>query len=357
VLVDDHPLWRETLRKVIERNAIGAVVAEASDGDEAIKVVLATRPDLVVMDMALPTVGGVEATARIRAELPETRVLVLSSFEDRSSVLDAVRAGAAGYLLKTAGAKEVADAVRRVADGELVFPPKLANVVLEEFRRLAGAGAPPAARALVVASDSVIHLEGLTQVLEKEGFDVIGTARDVDELESVLKDGAPDALILDFHAEPDRGIRAAARVREAHGDLPVLVLSQDGGSASAFELLSNWETGVGFLMRDRVANVDELCDSIQRVASGGSVIDPEIVDRLVGRSDRPGALTTLTRREREVLALMAEGHSNQGISDRLFLSGKTLEKHVRAIFSKLGLEETTDVHRRVLAVLAYLRSA
>ncbi|MEY2431083.1 MAG: hypothetical protein QOC92_808 [Acidimicrobiaceae bacterium] len=217
LLVDDHPLWRQTLRGVLEHEQVGSVVGEAADGTEAITIAAETNPDVIVMDIDMPGMGGVEATRRILEEGVQARVLVLSSSDERSQVLEAVRAGASGYLLKTARSSEITDGVRRIHAGEVVFPPSLADVVLEAVRR---------------------------------------------------RDPANDA------------------------DVP--------------------------------------------------------------RGRRREPLDDLTPREREALALMAEGRSNQAICARLHVSAKTVEGYIGSIFSKLGLETATDDHRRVLAVITYL---
>jgi DNA-binding NarL/FixJ family response regulator len=216
MLVDDHPMWRGTLRTILTHAKVGKVVGEASDGAEAVELARTTAPDVVVMDVNLPEMDGIEATRRLLADRSDVKVLVLASSDERAQVIESVRAGASGYVLKTAEPDEVVDAVRRVAAGELVFPSSVANAVLEELRR--GATTEP---------------------------------------------------------EPEQKARA---------------------------------------------------------------------------------LDSLTPREREVLALMAEGHSNQAIMEQLFLGAKTVEAHVRSIFSKLGLEPAADVHRRVRAVIEYLRS-
>lgn len=355
VIVDDHPLWRETLRKVLERSG-AEVVAEAADGPEAVTTVEAHRPDIVVMDMALPTMHGADATRAIVERDPSIKVMVLSSLEDRASVTRAVRAGACGYLLKTAGAREVADAVLRVAAGELVFPHDVADAVLAELRRRSGADeGPREARRILVGGDSAVHREGLARVLEDAGFEVAGSSGDIEELTAIARDGGTDVVVLDFHA--DRGLAATAvqRIRRASEQAGVLVLGSAADARAAFGLVSDLP-GVGYLLRERVADVDELSDALARIAAGGSVIDHEVVTAAFDEPERGRALDELTEREREVLALMAEGRSNQAICDRLFMSVKTLEKHVRSIFSKLGLEATSDDHRRVLAVIAYLRS-
>lgn len=213
MIVDDHPLWRESLRQVLEHKKAATVVAEASSGAEALEIARKVQPDVIVMDMDLPNMNGVEATKQLLAEQPEAKVLFLSALDTREKVIEAIEAGASGYLIKTASPDEIANAVRRVHGGEAVFAPSLAQVVLEELRRL---------------------------------------------------------------------------------------------------------------------------------SAGGT------------RRGKP--LDTLTARERDVMKLMAEGRSNRAIGERLHLSSKTIEAHVASIFTKLGLQEAPDDHRRVLAVVAYLRS-
>ncbi|MGH9194480.1 MAG: type II toxin-antitoxin system prevent-host-death family antitoxin [Acidimicrobiia bacterium] len=208
LLVDDHPMWRQTLRKVLEHNRLGKVVAEASDGTEAVEVAKKSKPDVVIMDIELPVMGGIDATIELVKLLPELKVLVLSASDEKSEVLGAIRAGATGYLLKTSIPSEVAEAVKRVLKGELVLPSSLASVVVKELTH----------------------------------------------------------------------------------------------------------------------------------------------------PSKQSPLEDLTEREREVLALMAEGRSNQAISEKLVLTPKTVEAHVRSIFMKLGLAPAADDHRRVLAVLTHLRS-
>ena len=356
MLVDDHPLWRDTLRKVIESRGVGHVVAEASDGAEAVDTASSFKPDVVVMDMALPTMSGAEATRRIRVLLPDVRVLVLSSFEAKASVLDALRSGASGYLLKTAGAHEVADAIDRVAQGELVFPRRLANVVLEEFQRLSDAASRRDPRWIALLSDSPVHREGLARILKEGGFEVRGTGGSVRELEDMARTDPPDVWILDFHTSFEKGIHEASLLRMVNPEIRVLVLCQSGASSSALALVSEGAGGIGLLVRDRITDIDHLADAIRRVAAGESVVDPAVVDSVVQRSVGSPGVGDLTAREREVLGLMAEGRSNQAISEGLYLSAKTLEKHIRSIFTKLGLEETADAHRRVQAVIAYLKA-
>jgi DNA-binding NarL/FixJ family response regulator len=188
---------------------------------------------------------------------------------------------------------------------------------------------------------------------------VVAQANDAAELLRAVEARDLDVCVVDIRMPPthtDEGLRAALAIREAHPDIGVLVLSQFLESSYAMRLLSGGAKGVGYLLKDRVADVDALTEAVRRVAAGGSVIDPEVVARLVGRAREANPLDALSDREREVMALMAEGRSNQAIEHRLFLSPKTVEAHVRSIFTKLGLEPAPDDHRRVLAVLTYLRS-
>ena len=211
---------------------------------------------------------------------------------------------------------------------------------------------------VVIADDSVLLREGLARLLEDAGFEVVGQAGDGEDL--VRKVGAhkPDAAVVDLRMPPthtDEGLRAAKRIRERQPGTGVLVLSQYAEEEYATELLGDGAEGVGYLLKDRVADVDGFADAVRRVAEGGSALDPEIVQLMLGRR-RDEPLEELTAREREVLALMAEGRSNQAIAEDLVITERAVEKHVTSIFSKLGLPSTGETHRRVLAVLAYLRS-
>ena len=212
---------------------------------------------------------------------------------------------------------------------------------------------------LVLADDSVLLREGLAQVLANAGFDVVGQAGDADELLRMVSEERPDVAIVDIRMPPthsEEGIEAAKSIKLKYEGVAVLVLSQYLETAYAMKVISEGSGGLGYLLKDRVTNTEQLEDAIRRVAAGETVVDPEIVRRLVQRQRDPGPLEDLTDREREVLAEMAEGRSNHGISERLFLSERTVETHVASIFSKIGLAPTADDHRRVLAVVAYLRS-
>jgi DNA-binding NarL/FixJ family response regulator len=211
---------------------------------------------------------------------------------------------------------------------------------------------------VVIAEDSALLRAGLVRLLEDAGLEVVAQAGDAEDLLRKVRAHKPDVAITDIRMPPshtDEGLRAALVIR---GELPetgVLVLSQYVDEAYAFELLSGSTEGVGYLLKDRVADVDALLEGVRRVAAGGSALDPEVVTHLLGRRRRDDPLDALTAREREVLALMAEGRSNRAIAAELVVTERAVEKHVTSIFSKLGLPASTADHRRVLAVLAYLR--
>jgi DNA-binding NarL/FixJ family response regulator len=213
---------------------------------------------------------------------------------------------------------------------------------------------------VVIADDSVLLREGVSRLLAEAGFEVVGQAGDAEELLREVEDKAPDVAIVDIRMPPthtDEGLQAARELRSRHPELGVLVLSQYVRPSYAFELLADDARGVGYLLKDRVSDLHEFSDAVRRVGEGGSVLDPSVVSQLVGRR-RQGhdALEELSDREREVLGLMAEGRSNRAIAERLFITERTVEKHVKGIFTKLRIPARADDHRRVLAVLAYLGS-
>jgi len=212
---------------------------------------------------------------------------------------------------------------------------------------------------IVIGDDSVLLREGIARLLTEAGFEVVGQAGDAATLIAAVKAQHPDVAIVDIRMPPthtDEGLRAAEAIRTEHGNgIGILVLSQYVETTYALKLVTEGAGGMGYLLKDRVSDLEEFSDAIKRVAKGGSVIDPEVVAQLVGRRRARVPLDDLTDREREVLALMAEGRSNQAICDRLFLAPKTVEAHIANIFSKLELLPAPDDHRRVLAVLAHLR--
>jgi DNA-binding NarL/FixJ family response regulator len=212
---------------------------------------------------------------------------------------------------------------------------------------------------VVVAEDSVLFREGLVRLLEEAGVEVAAQARDAQELRTSVEREQPDVAIVDVRMPPthtDEGTKVAKELKNERPELGVLVLSQIVESVHALDLFSDHPEGFGYLLKDRVLNVDEFLEAVRRVADGGTVIDPEVVGQLMGRRRERDPLEELTPREREVLGLMAEGLSNRGICDRLVLSPKTIETHVNSIFMKLNLPPAPDDHRRVLAVLTFLRS-
>jgi len=212
---------------------------------------------------------------------------------------------------------------------------------------------------LVIADDSALLRESLAQALQSMDFEVVAQAGDGTQLLAAVDQHQPDAVIVDIRMPPthrEEGIEAARKIRAGHPAVGVLVLSQYLQTAYAMRVLEDADGHVGYLLKDRVSNLDQLADAIRRVAGGGTVVDTEIVRRLVGRRRERSSLERLTEREREVLGLMAEGRSNKAISEQLVVSDRTVEAHVASIFTKLGLAATSDDHRRVLAVITYLRS-
>jgi len=211
---------------------------------------------------------------------------------------------------------------------------------------------------VVVGEDDSLVREGIVSVLEKEGFEVVGVAGDAPDLLRKTNAHKPDVVITDIEMPPDKtddGLRAAIEIRRTRPDIGVVVLSQYLEDRYPLELVGDRAEGVGYLLKERVGDVRLFADSVRRVARGGSALDPEVVQRMVGRRRATSPLGELTAREREVMALMAEGRSNSGIAAELVVSVPAVERHVTSIFDKLGLRQTPEDHRRVLAVLRYLR--
>jgi DNA-binding NarL/FixJ family response regulator len=211
----------------------------------------------------------------------------------------------------------------------------------------------------VVADDSVLLREGVVRLLGEGGFDVVAQAGDADDLRRKVYAHKPDVAVIDVRMPPDNtddGLRAALEIHERQPDTAVLVLSQYVEEGYALDLVTEGGGGVGYLLKDRVADVDRFLESVRQVAEGGSALDPEVVSRLLGRRRRRDPLEEVTPREREVLELMAEGRSNVAIAEALVITERAVEKHVTSIFGKLSLAPAAGDHRRVLAVLTYLRS-
>jgi DNA-binding NarL/FixJ family response regulator len=212
---------------------------------------------------------------------------------------------------------------------------------------------------VVVAEDNTLLREGVARLLEDAGMEVVGRFEDADAMLAAVREDEPDVAIVDIRLPPshtDEGLRAAAEIREHHPGTGVLVLSQHVELGLAFKLLADSVERTGYLLKDRIGDVGEFADAVRRVAEGGTALDPTIVSQLLSRKRDDDPLANLTPREREVLALMAEGSSNQAIADKLVISLRAVEKHVTSIFGALGLPSTGLEHRRVLAVLTYLRA-
>jgi DNA-binding NarL/FixJ family response regulator len=211
----------------------------------------------------------------------------------------------------------------------------------------------------VIAEDSVLLREGIARLLEDGGIEVVGQSGDGEDLLRKVRAHKPDIAIVDIRMPPtntDEGLVAAKTIRAEQPEVSVLVLSQYIEETYALELLADNAEGVGYLLKDRVSDLDNFLDAVRRVANGGSALDPEVVSHMLGRRRADGPLDALTEREGSVLALMAEGRSNKAIAEELVVTGSTVEKHVRNIFDKLDLDATPVDHRRVLAVLKYLEN-
>lgn len=212
---------------------------------------------------------------------------------------------------------------------------------------------------VVLADDSLLLREGVARLLDEAGFEVVAQAGDAEDLMRKVRAHKPDVAVVDVKMPPthtDEGVRAAREIRAAFPDMGVLVLSQYIEESYAIDLLSGGAEGVGYLLKDRVADLDRFSDAVRRVAEGGSALDPEVVSQMLGRRRRDDPLSAITPREREVLEQMAEGRSNGAIAETLVVTERAVEKHVTSIFNKLGLIPAAEDHRRVLAVLTYLRS-
>jgi DNA-binding NarL/FixJ family response regulator len=212
---------------------------------------------------------------------------------------------------------------------------------------------------VTIAEDSILLREGLVRLLEDAGFEVVGQSGDVDDLMLKIRSYTPDIAIVDIRLPPthnDEGLRAALAIRAEYPDVGVLVLSQYVEVGLALTLLSDSAEGVGYLLKDRIRDIDDFVTAVRRVAAGGSVLDPIIVETLLSRQRPDDPIAQLSPREREILELMAAGSSNQGIADSLVITVRAVEKHVSNIFDKLDLPSTGSESRRVLAVLTFLRS-
>ncbi|GAC1415547.1 MAG: hypothetical protein NVSMB57_11060 [Actinomycetota bacterium] len=353
LLVDDHPLWRETVKTLFVRLG-GLKVVEVGSGEEAIKVAATMKPDVTVMDIDLPGMSGIDATSRVLQASPTTRVLMLSSSDDRAKVLRAVRAGASGYMVKTAQAEELIDAILRIHEGQVAFPPALADVVLEALR---GREPEPPMR-IAVFSYWVVGRQGLVKIAQEAGLDVIDAGGTEEPIIDIVSRFDPTCLLVELGSGSvaEKMLEEIHELRAFKPGYPVLVLCDELESQTALDVASGDAHAIGYLSKKHVAESEDLVGVLKRIVQGEAVIDPDLVSRLVQHKNARKAIGKLSEREQEVLALMAEGRSNQAICDRLFVSPKTIETRVAAIFTKLGLPPAPDDHRRVLAVLAHLKA-
>ena len=219
---------------------------------------------------------------------------------------------------------------------------------------------PPGQIRVVVGEDQPIVREGIVHVLQDSGFEVVGTAENARDLVRITGAQRPDVVVTDIQMPPDNtddGLRAALEIRATLPSVGVLVLSQFLEDRYAMDLVADSAEGVGYLLKENISDLRMFTEAVRRVASGGSALDPNVVARLVGRKRKAGPLDNLTPRERDVLALIAEGRSNAGVAQELVVSVAAVERHVTSIFDKLGLHQSPEQHRRVLAVLKYLRAS
>jgi len=219
---------------------------------------------------------------------------------------------------------------------------------------------PPRQIRVVVGEDQPIVREGIVHVLQDSGFEVVGTAENARDLVRITGAQRPDVVVTDIQMPPDNtddGLRAALEIRATVPSVGVLVLSQFLEDRYAMDLVADSAEGVGYLLKENISDLSMFTEAVRRVASGGSALDPNVVARLVGRKRKAGPLDNLTPRERDVLALVAEGRSNAGVAQELVVSVAAVERHVTSIFDKLGLHQSPEQHRRVLAVLKYLRAS
>jgi DNA-binding NarL/FixJ family response regulator/class 3 adenylate cyclase len=364
---------RRTLREEIAAN--GGVEVDAT-GDELSAVFLEVDPALAaalagqarIRDHTWPEGMGVKVRMGLHTGVPQLG-------EEGYTGLDVIRAfriAAAGHggqiLLSSTAAPFVSGVETRDLGTHrlqgLPDPERILQVVADglprDFPPLRGTVSQLGdARRVVLADDSVLLREGVARLLEEAGFEVVAQSGTAEDLLRHVAMHKPDVAVIDIRMPPthtDEGLRAAREIRERHPGVGVLLLSQYVEPGYAMALLETSAEGVGYLLKDRVSDLEQFGTAVRRVADGGSALDPAVVSELVGRKRRDDPLEQLTAREREVLELMAEGRSNQAIAERLFVTLRAVEKHVTSIFTKLGLPASTDDHRRVLAVLAFLRA-
>jgi len=364
---------RRLLREVVaasggaETDAVGdEYVAAFSDPQAAVDAAFAAQRGM--RDAEWPN----GASVRVRIGLHTGNPSLGSEGYTGVDVVRASRIANAGHGCQIVSSRETIDAIDGVPNrhlGEhrlegLRQPESIYQLLAEDLPRdfpplrntisMLGAGI-----SVVLADDTVLLREGIARLLGDAGFEVVAQSDNASDLLRHVAMHSPTVAIVDIRMPPthtDEGLRAAAEIRDRFPGTGVLVLSQYVEAAYAMDLFATTTRGIGYLLKDRVADVDDFAAAVRRVGEGGSALDPAVVSELFGRSRQADPLEQLTPREREVLELMAEGRSNQAIADRLFVTPRAVEKHVTSIFSKLDLPATTDGHRRVLAVLTFVRA-
>ncbi|GAA3902658.1 hypothetical protein GCM10022207_84670 [Streptomyces lannensis] len=335
LIVDDDPAFLTLATRILEEMGVAEIMTTTSAASATVEA-QAKRPQAVLVDVGLPDRDGVDLAEELAA-LPWSPRVVLTSADK-----DAVSA-----------------ALYPEDERALPFVPKeeLANGALHSL--LMGASAAHPVRVLV-GEDDVLLRAGIVRLLAEAGFEVVAQAGDADDFLRKAVVYQPDVAVVDIQMPPghgDDGLRAALELRERRPETGVLVLSQYYEDQYAVDLIGESAEGVGYLLKERVGDVEAFTDAVARVAAGGSALDPEVVGRMLGRRRRGGPLDSMSPRERDVLAQLAEGKSNQGIAETLVVTTAAVEKHVTNIFSKLGLDTSPTGHRRVLAALAYLRES
>ncbi len=333
LVVDDDPAFLTLASRILGDMGVAEVMTAMTAASATVEA-RSKRPQAVLVDVGLPDRDGVDLAEELAALPWSPRVVLTSADKDAMS--------AAVY-----------------PDGTLPFVPK-EDLVNGELRTLLmGASVARPVRVLV-GEDDVLLRAGVVRLLAEAGFEVVAQAGDAEDFLRKAVVYQPDVAVVDIQMPPghgDDGLRAALELRERRPDTGVLVLSQYYEDQYAVDLIGESAEGVGYLLKERVGDVEAFTDAVGRVAAGGSALDPEVVRRMLGRRRHGGPLDGLSVRERDVLAQLAEGKSNQGIAEALVVTTAAVEKHVTNIFSKLGLETSPTGHRRVLAALAYLRES